>query len=81
MAPVTINWAKIDNPQYVLERFPSRRSVIYGTKGVVACSQVRTGELPLVEEAIVASSKKEASVEFVKGSTFNSSDLGLGTDY
>lgn len=42
MAPVTIDWAKIDNPHYVLERFPSRRSVVYGTKGVVACSQVRT---------------------------------------
>lgn len=42
MAPVTIDWAKIDSPQYVFERFPSRRSVVYGTKGVVACSQVRT---------------------------------------
>jgi hypothetical protein len=42
MAPVTIDWAKIDNPHYVFERSPSRRSVVYGTKGVVACSQVRT---------------------------------------
>ncbi len=42
MAPVTIDWEKIDNPQYAFERFSSRRSVVYGTKGVVACSQVRT---------------------------------------
>lgn len=42
MAPVTIDWAKIDNPHYAFERFPSRRSVVYGTKGIVACSQVRS---------------------------------------
>ena len=39
MAPVTINWDIVDNPQPALERFASRRSVVYGTKGVVASSQ------------------------------------------
>ncbi|KAG6842232.1 hypothetical protein C0991_000202 [Blastosporella zonata] len=40
-----IDWAKIDQPELVLQRFPSRRSVVYGTKGVVASSQ------PLATEA------------------------------
>jgi gamma-glutamyltranspeptidase/glutathione hydrolase len=39
MSTVKINWNVIDNPQISLERFPSRRSVVYGRKGVVACSQ------------------------------------------
>lgn len=39
MAPVTIDWSKIDNPDIVFDRFPSRRSVVYGTKGVVASAQ------------------------------------------
>lgn len=34
-----IDWTKIDNPELVFQRFPSRRSTVYGTKGVVACSQ------------------------------------------
>ncbi|KAI0067789.1 gamma-glutamyltranspeptidase [Artomyces pyxidatus] len=44
-APVTIDWSKIDQPELVLQRFPSRRSVVYGTKGVVSSSQ------PLATEA------------------------------
>ena len=40
-----IDWSKIDQPELVLQRFPSRRSVVYGTKGVVASSQ------PLATEA------------------------------
>ncbi|PVG00292.1 gamma-glutamyltranspeptidase [Serendipita vermifera] len=39
MSSVKIDWNVIDNPQISLERFPSRRSVVYGRKGVVACSQ------------------------------------------
>jgi gamma-glutamyltranspeptidase / glutathione hydrolase len=39
MPPIKVNWDLIDNSQPSLERFPSRRSVVYGTKGVVACSQ------------------------------------------
>ena len=35
----TIDWTKIDQPELVLQRFPSRRSQVYGTKGVVAASQ------------------------------------------
>jgi hypothetical protein len=42
---MAIDWNKIDNPDVVLQRFPSRRSVVYGTKGMVACSQ------PLAAEA------------------------------
>ncbi len=40
-----IDWSKIDKPELVLQRFPSRRSVVYGTKGVVSSSQ------PLATEA------------------------------
>lgn len=43
--PRGINWKKIDQPELVLQRFPSRRSQVYGTKGVVASSQ------PLATEA------------------------------
>jgi gamma-glutamyltranspeptidase/glutathione hydrolase len=39
MPPVTIDWDIVENPEYAIERFPSRRSVVYGTKGVIACSQ------------------------------------------
>ncbi|THV07664.1 gamma-glutamyltranspeptidase [Dendrothele bispora CBS 962.96] len=45
MSPVKIDWSKVDNPQLVLQRFSSRRSVVYGTKGVVSASQ------PLATEA------------------------------
>lgn len=44
-SPVAIDWSKIDSPTLVLQRFPSRRSVVYGTKGVVSSSQ------PLATEA------------------------------
>ncbi|KAF9015493.1 nucleophile aminohydrolase [Cyathus striatus] len=37
--PVKIDWSKVEHPQLVLERFPSRRSVVYGTKGIVSSSQ------------------------------------------
>lgn len=40
-----IDWEKVDRPELAFERFPSRRSVIYSTKGVVAASQ------PLAVEA------------------------------
>ncbi|KAF8071651.1 gamma-glutamyltranspeptidase [Lyophyllum atratum] len=39
------DWAAIDRPELTFSRFPSRRSVVYGTKGMVACSQ------PLAAEA------------------------------
>ncbi|KAF8269311.1 gamma-glutamyltranspeptidase [Lactarius quietus] len=42
---VKIDWSKVDNPELVFQRFPSRRSVVYGTKGVVSSSQ------PLAAEA------------------------------
>lgn len=43
--PRKIDWSKVDQPELVLQRFPSRRSQVYGTKGVVASSQ------PLATEA------------------------------
>lgn len=45
MSSVTIDWSKVDHPEPVFQRFASRRSVVYGTKGIVASSQ------PLATEA------------------------------
>ncbi|KAI0307921.1 gamma-glutamyltranspeptidase [Multifurca ochricompacta] len=42
---VKIDWSRVDSPELVLQRFPSRRSIVYGTKGVVSSSQ------PLATEA------------------------------
>ena len=42
---VSIDWDKVDKPELLLQRFASRRSVVYGTKGVVSASQ------PLAVEA------------------------------
>ena len=36
---ISIDWSKVDHPEEVLIRFPSRRSVVYSTKGLVASSQ------------------------------------------
>ena len=41
----SIDWDKVDKPELLLQRFASRRSVVYGTKGVVSASQ------PLAVEA------------------------------
>ncbi|KAH8116503.1 nucleophile aminohydrolase [Phellopilus nigrolimitatus] len=41
------DWTKIDQPEVVFQRFPSRRSQIYGTKGVVASSQPQATEAGL----------------------------------
>jgi gamma-glutamyltranspeptidase / glutathione hydrolase len=40
-----VDWSKVDSLEFVFQRFPSRRSVVYGTKGVVSSSQ------PLATEA------------------------------
>ncbi|KAJ3565458.1 hypothetical protein NP233_g7621 [Leucocoprinus birnbaumii] len=42
---INIDWDKVNYPELNFQRFPSRRSVVYGTKGVVSCSQ------PLAAEA------------------------------
>ena len=44
-SPIKIDWGKVDQPDLVLQAFPSRRSQVYGTKGVVSSSQ------PLATEA------------------------------
>lgn len=40
-----IDWDKVSHPEPAFERFPSRRSVVFGTKGIVSASQ------PLAVEA------------------------------
>lgn len=40
-----IDWSKVDSPELVFDRFPSRRSVVFGRKGIVSASQ------PLAVEA------------------------------
>lgn len=45
MSSLGIDWNKVNQPELIFQRFASRRSQVYGTKGVVACSQ------PLAAEA------------------------------
>ena len=45
ISAMKIDWSKVEQPEAVFQRFPSRRSVVYGTKGMVAASQ------PLAVEA------------------------------
>lgn len=45
LSKVVIDWTKVDQPEIVAQRFASRRSVVYGTKGIVSSSQ------PLATEA------------------------------
>ncbi|QRW15852.1 gamma-glutamyltranspeptidase [Rhizoctonia solani] len=45
MSAVKIDWGKVENPTFAFQQFPSRRSVVYGRKGVVSCTQ------PLAAEA------------------------------
>lgn len=45
MPVVTCDWEKVNQPDLVFQRFPSRRPQVYSTKGIVACSQ------PLAAEA------------------------------
>ncbi|KAG9092096.1 hypothetical protein FRC06_000251 [Ceratobasidium sp. 370] len=45
MSATTPNWDNVGAPGFVFQQFASRRSTVYGKKGVVACSQ------PLAAEA------------------------------
>lgn len=36
---ISIDWSKVDHPKQFFSTFPSRRSVVYSTKGIVASSQ------------------------------------------
>jgi gamma-glutamyltranspeptidase/glutathione hydrolase len=47
MTSPKIDWGKVGSPEPVFDRFASRRSVIYGTKGVVASSQPLATEVGL----------------------------------
>jgi len=37
--PQQLTWTKMDQPQFLFQQFASRRSVVYGTKGIVSSSQ------------------------------------------
>lgn len=39
MPAINIDWSKINRPDLVFQRFPGRRSQVYSSKGIVACSQ------------------------------------------
>ncbi|KAH7344002.1 gamma-glutamyltranspeptidase [Rhizoctonia solani] len=45
MSGVKIDWSKVEHPTFAFQQYPSRRSVVYGKKGVVSCTQ------PLAVEA------------------------------
>ncbi|CAE6485640.1 unnamed protein product [Rhizoctonia solani] len=45
MSGVKVDWGKVEHPTFAFQQFPSRRSVVYGKKGVVSCTQ------PLAVEA------------------------------
>ncbi|KAF8607849.1 gamma-glutamyltranspeptidase [Ceratobasidium sp. AG-I] len=45
MTAVEINWSKVGSSEVVYQQFASRRSTVYGRKGVVSCTQ------PLAAEA------------------------------
>ena len=47
MASPRIDWSKVDSPGEQLYAFSGRRSVVYGTKGVVASSQPLATEVGL----------------------------------
>jgi hypothetical protein len=70
-----IDWSKVDSPEPVLQRFPSRRSVVYGTKGVVSSSQPLATEAGL--EILRLGGNAGTSVPFVK-SPCNNRALGSG---
>lgn len=36
---IKIDWSRVDNPDYVFQQFPSRRSVVFSGKGMVTSSQ------------------------------------------
>ena len=44
---VKIDWSQVDIPELVFQKFSSRRSVVYGTKGVVSSSQPLATEVGL----------------------------------
>ncbi|EUC67477.1 lincomycin-condensing protein lmbA [Rhizoctonia solani AG-3 Rhs1AP] len=45
MPKVKIDWSKVENPTFAFQQFSSRRSVVYGKRGIVSCTQ------PLAAEA------------------------------
>jgi gamma-glutamyltranspeptidase/glutathione hydrolase len=36
---IKIDWKKVDRPDQVFQRYPSRRSQVYSAKGIVTSSQ------------------------------------------
>lgn len=39
MTGIKLDWVKVEQPEFVYQRFASRRSTVYGKKGVVSCTQ------------------------------------------
>ena len=47
LSTANVDWSRVDNLDFAFQQFPSRRSVVYGTKGVVSSSQPLATEVGL----------------------------------
>jgi gamma-glutamyltranspeptidase/glutathione hydrolase len=63
-SPVKIDWSKVDRPEPVFQPFSSRRSVVYGTKGMVSSSQ------PLATEAGLEILRKGGNAGIIQPMTY-----------
>lgn len=63
-SPVKIDWSKVDRPEPVFQPFASRRSVVYGTKGMVSSSQ------PLATEAGLEILRKGGNAGTIRPMTY-----------
>jgi hypothetical protein len=63
-SPVKIDWSKVDRPEPVFQPFASRRSVVYGTKGMVSSSQ------PLATEAGLEILRKGGNAGSIRPMTY-----------
>lgn len=63
-SPIKIDWSKVDRPEPIFQPFASRRSVVYGTKGMVSSSQ------PLATEAGLEILRKGGNAGIIKAMTY-----------
>lgn len=47
MTGTKIDWSKVEQPDFVYQQFTSRRSTVYGKKGVVSCTEPLACEVGL----------------------------------
>ena len=66
-----LDWNKVNQPDLVFQRFAGRRSQVYGTKGVVACSQ------PLAAEAGLEILRKGGNAGAIRILLVNAPQLNL----